>query len=411
LSGFNSDLMFQESLTLSEVRRIALAAQGFDRPRPNGKVNANHISRAIRQLGLVQIDFVNVLTPAHYQVLFSRLGSYEKSLLDDLVYQQREFTEAWAHEASILPMESWPLLRYRMETHRVRLWGFEKFIEQRADYVDWVLNEVRARGPIGADDLPEPDGVARRIEGAWVGTVPRAVLEALFGRGLLAVADRRANFSRTYDMAERVIPAEHHSRRLEREEAQRELLRLAARSHGVGTAGDLADYYRMPIREARQRLAELVDAGDLREVKVEGWRETAYLHPKAKLPDRIETTALLSPFDPVIWYRQRAARLFNFDYRIEIFTPQEKRRWGYYVLPFLLGERLVARVDLKADRAGRRLLVLAAHIEPGIDSGAAAALAAELWTMAGWLKLDTVHVERRGSFARALAAAVRAHVG
>ncbi|HZF38834.1 MAG TPA: crosslink repair DNA glycosylase YcaQ family protein [Blastocatellia bacterium] len=402
--------MSQENLTLNEARRIALTSQGFDRPRPSGKVNASHIRGAIRRLGLVQIDYVNVLTPAHYQVLFSRLGSYKKSLFDDLVYRRREFTEQWAHEASILPMESWPLLRHRMEAHRVRPWGFESFIKERADYVERVFEEVSSRGPLGADDLPAPDGMSRRLPGAWVGTVPRAVLEALFGRGVLAVAERRPNFSRTYDLAERVIPAEHHGRKVEREEGQRELLRLAARSHGVGTAGDLADYYRMPIRDARLRIAELVEAEELREARVEGWREPAYLHPEARMAERIEASALLSPFDPVVWHRQRAARLFGFDYRIEIYTPAEKRRWGYYVLPFLFGERLVARVDLKADRAARRLLTLAAYIEAGADPGAVAeALATELWTMAAWLELDSVFVERRGGFARTLAAAVRAH--
>lgn len=401
--------MSHENLTLSEARRIALAAQGFDRPRPNGRANANHIRRAIRRLGLVQIDYVNVLTPAHYLVLFSRLGSYEKSLFDDLIYRRREFTEQWAHEASILPMASWPLLRHRMETHRVRPWGFEKFMNERNDYVERVLNEVRSRGPLSADVLPEPDGMPRRLPGAWGKTIPRAVLEALFGRGVLAVAERRPNFSRTYDLAERVIPAEHHGHRVEREESQRELLRLAARSHGVGTAGDLADYYRMPIREARQRINELVEAGELREAQVEGWREPAYLHPDAALPGRIEASALLSPFDPVVWRRPRAARLFGFDYRIEIYTPQEKRRWGYYVLPFLFGEHLAARVDLKADRAERRLLAQAAHIEPGAEPGAVAeALVAELRALAGWLGLASISVERRNGFSRALAAAARA---
>jgi uncharacterized protein YcaQ len=257
--------------------------------------------------------------------------------------------------------------------------------------------------------LPAPDGLSRRLPGTWGQTIPRASLEALFGLGALAVAERRPNFSRTYDLAERLIPAEHHGRKIGSEEAQRELLRLAARSHGVGTAGDLADYYRMPIREARARITELVEAGELREARVEGWKEPAYLHPEARAPRRIEASALLSPFDPVIWHRPRASRLFGFDYRIEIYTPQEKRRWGYYVLPFLLGERLVARVDLKADRAARRLLTLAAYIEPGAEPGEVAdGLAAELWMMATWLGLDSVHAERSNGFARKLAAAVRA---
>lgn len=282
-------------------------------------------------------------------------------------------------------------------------------MEKRPDYVAWALDEVRAQGPLAADDLPEPEGVPRRMtdKWGWGRAVKRQVLEAHFGFGRLAVADRRANFARVYDLAERLIPPEHHRRKVEREEAQRQLLRQAARAHGLGTAGDLADYYRMPVREARQRIAELVEAGELREVRVESWRQPAYLHPEARLPRRIDASALLSPFDPVVWTRARAARLFNFDYRIEIFVPQAKRRWGYYVLPFLLGDRFVARVDLKADRERRRLLVLAAYIEPDAEPGAVAdALAAELRTMAAWLNLDSVAVGRRGGFARLLAAAV-----
>lgn len=403
--------MFREDLSLSEARRLALAAQGFDRPRPSGRVDARHLRRTIRQLGLLQLDYVNVLVPAHYQVLFARLGPYDRSRLDDLVYRRREFTEQWAHEASILPVESWPLLRHRMATHRVRPWGFEKFMAKHADYVDWVLQEVRARGPLTADDLPQPDGTPHRMSDRWGWglAVKRQVLEAHFGFGRLAVADRRPNFARVYDLAERVLPAQHHRRAVQREEAQRELLRLAARGHGVGTAGDLADYYRMPIREARPRLAELVEAGELNAVGVEGWREPAYREPSARLPRRIDAQALLSPFDPLIWTRARVARLFDFDYRVEIFVPREQRRWGYYVLPFLLGTRLVARVDLKADRAKRRLLVLAAYLEPAAKAGAVAeALARELWTVAAWLHLEMVVVGRRGGFAPSLAAAVRA---
>lgn len=394
--------MPRTDLSLSEARRVALAAQSFDRPRPGRNVAAHHVRRVIRQLDLLQLDFVNVLAPAHYQVLFSRLGPYEQQVLDDLVYRRREFTEQWAHEASILPMESWPLLAHRMATHRVRPYGFESFMERHQDYVGWVLDEVRARGPLSADDLPAPDGTSRRIPGAWV-TVPRAVLEAHFGRGTLAVAERRPNFARTYDLAERVVPAEHFRRQVERHDAQRELLGLAARSLGVATAGDLADYYRMPIREARPRITELAESGELREVRVEGWREPAYLHPQARLPRRIDAVTLLSPFDPLIWYRARVARLFQFDYRVEIWVPREQRKWGYYVLPFLLGDRVVARVDLKADRAGRRLLVPAAYIEPGAEPGAtAAALAQELRTMAAWLGLDSLTIGQRGNLARAL---------
>jgi len=398
--------MNSDQLSLAEARRIALAAQGFDRPRPRGPIRLRHVRDTIRQLGLVQLDFVNVLTPAHYQVLFSRLGPYKKAHLHDLVYRRREFTEQWVHEASILPIESWPLFRHRMATHRVRPYGFEAFLAKHPEYVAWVLEEVRSRGPLAALELPPPDGVDRRLEHAWV-TVTRATLEAHFGRGILAVADRRDDFSRVYDLAERIVPTKHHGREVERDEAQRELLRQAARANGVGTAADLADYFRLSVSEVRPRLAELVEAGDLRLVRVGEWREPAYLHPEASFPQRIEAITLLSPFDPLIWHRPRVERLFDFEYRFEIFVPAEKRRWGCYVLPFLQGERLSARVDLKTDREGRCLLVLAAYKEPEAQPGpTAAALADELRTLASWLERDEIRVKRRGDLARPLAVAL-----
>ena len=400
----------RDTLSLGEARRIALAAQGFDRPRPRAPIRAEQIARTIRQLGLLQIDCVNVLVRAQYQVLYSRLGPYDVSLADDVMYRRRDFTEQWAHEASILPVETWPLLRHRMETHRVRPWGFEKFMDEHSDYAERVIEEVRARGPLAADTLSEPDGIPRRIPGdAWVGTVPRAVLEAHFGCGRLAVTGRRADFSRVYDLAERVIPSGHHGRIIEPEKSRLELLRKAAIALGVATANDLADYYRMPVRDARPYLATLVEAGELRQVRVEGWREPAYLHKAARTPARIGAAALVSPFDPLIWYRERVARLFQFDYRVEIYVPPQKRRWGYYVLPFLLGDNLAARVDLKADRTGRQLLVLAAYIEPNAKAGPVAdALARELQSMARWLSLQSVTIRSRRGFARTLAAAFHA---
>jgi uncharacterized protein len=400
--------MIPDELSLSEARRLTLAAQGFGQPKPRRPVDTKHIGATIRRLGLLQIDYVNVVLPAHYQVLFSRLGPYNRELLDDLVFRHREFTEQWAHEASIVPVESWPLLHHRRETHRVRPYHFEAMMDQLADYMREVLEAVRSRGPVTADDLPPPQGEVRRIENSWYNSVPRAVLEAYFGRGVLAVADRRANFARVYDLAERVLPAEHHGRSVDREEAQRQLLSQAARALGVAAIGELADYFRMSRGEARPRLLELVEAGVLREVRVEGWRERAYLDATAQVPDKLDARALLSPFDPVVWFRPRAARLFGFDFRFEIFIPSEKRRWGAYVLPFLLGDQLVARVDLKADRAGKCLCVLAAFQEVGVDSDRVAdALAAELRTLATWLGLDSISVGRRGNLARKLAPAVR----
>jgi len=394
--------MRSNDLSLSEARRIALAAQGFDRPRPK-RVDVRHLRRTIHQLGLIQIDYVNVLLPAQYQVPFSRLGPYDRSRFDDLVYREREFTEQWAHEASIIPMDTWPLLRHRMDTRRVYPYGFEKFLEQNPEYAQLVLDLVRARGPLTAGELPGPENSPTRIPGAWFGTIPRATLGAHFGRGRLGVTERLPSFQRVFDLAERLIPAEHYDRDVSEDEAQRELVRRASRAHGIGTAADLADYYRMSVRIARERLRELKEVGELQVVRVQDWKEPAYLHRSARLPKDIAATSLLSPFDPVVWFRPRAARLFEFAYRVEIFFPKTQRKWGYYVLPFLLGDRLVARVDLKADRPTRRLLVLAAYLEPEAPPAKVAKkLAAELQTMATWLGLESVKVGRRGSLATAL---------
>ena len=399
-----------QRLTAGQARRLALAAQGFDRPRPAGRVDTRHLRRVLRTTVLLQLDFVNVLLPAHQLVPFSRLGPYDRATLHDLLYRRRELTEQWAHEASVVPMDAWPLLEHRRRSHRVRPWGFEQFLSESSDYYDLVLDEVRARGPLTVDDLPEPDPeVVRRVSDKWGWglKVKRQFLEAHFGFGRLAVADRLPNFARSYDLPERVVPAEHLGREIDPPEAQRELLRRAARAHGVGSARDLADYWRMPIGDARRRLAELVESGEIRRVEVAGWPKPAFLHPEARLPRRVDARALLSPFDPLVWFRPRIARLFGFDYTIEIYVPAPKRRWGYYVLPFLLGDRLVARVDLKADRKAGRLLVPSAWIEAGADPArVAAALAAELGTLAGWLGLGGIEVGRRGGLARRLSDAI-----
>ena len=397
-------------LSKSEARRIALAAQGFDRPRPP-KVDVRHLRRAIHRLGLVQIDFVNVLLPAHYQVPFSRLGPYDRARFDDLVYRRGEFTEQFAHEASIVPVEAWPFVRHAGIGNDRRAAALAGFMARHERYAARVLEEIRARGPLSAKDLPDPEAAPRRSRDVWNWwSVPRAALEGHYARGALAVVDRERDFSRVFDLAERVLDARHSSRQVGREEARRELLRRAAMCHGIGTIADLADYWRMPVREARPRVDELLDTGELRRVRVEGWDEPAYLHAEARPPRRIDAAALLSPFDPVVWFRPRTARLFDFDYRVEIFVPQAKRKWGYYVLPFLLGDRLVARVDLKADRAPSRLCVLAAYAEPGVGSDLVAhSLAAELRCLAAWLGLDSVVVSRKGGFSRSLSAAVRSH--
>lgn len=404
--------MPRSDLSQDEARRLALAAQGFDRPRPKRPASSKQLARVIRELGLLQLDFVNVLVPAHYQVPFSRLGVYDRSRLDDVMYRSGAFTERWAREASVVPVETWPLLRYRMEQHHSGRGGFDKFIDGNPRYVKKALDEVRKRGPLLPEELSEPRGGPPRA-GGWTSaqsgwTVRKAVLEHHFGRGALGVSDRRPNFARVYDLAERLVPSELFGRKVDREEAQRELLFLAARAQGIASVADLADDYRIPLREARPRVAELVEAKQLQEVTVQGWSEPALLHPKAKLPLRLDVATLLSPFDPLMRHRERAARLFDFDYRIEIFLPAAKRKWGYYVLPFLQGERLVARVDLKSDRSSGVLLVLAAHKEPAAKSNAIAGpLASELHTMASWLGLQSVRVDRKGNLARALAGAVQ----
>lgn len=399
--------MKRTDLSLDEARRVALAAQGFATPRP-ARPGARQLLATVRRIGLLQFDSVGVLVPAHYQPLFSRLGPYDRALLDDLTYRKRRLTEQWAHEASIIPVETWPLLRHRMEAHRLRPWGFERELARHPDYAGAVLEAVRTRGPLAAEDLEHPAGSERRLAIDWYGTFPRATLEAFFGRGELAVAGRLRNLARRYDLAERVIPAGPLQRRVTPDEARRALLEQAARAHGMGTVRDLADYFRMSSAEARPHLEELREAGVLRAVRVEGWREPALLHAGATLPRRLEAAALLSPFDPVVWFRPRALRLFGLEHRLEIYTPPAKRRWGYYVLPFLLGDRLVARLDLRADREACRLLVVASHLEPGHRAGEVAGpLAGELRQLAAWLGLGEVRVARRGTLAGALAAETR----
>jgi uncharacterized protein YcaQ len=401
----------RESLSLDDARRIALAAQGFHHPRPSAPSSADAHATVLR-LGLVQLDFVNVVVPAHYQVLFSRLGPYDRALLDDLAYRRRALTEQWAHEASLIPVETWPLLRHRMASFRVRPYNFEAILARLPGYAERVLDAVRARGPVTAAQIELPERGPRRIPDAWFGSVARATLEMHFSRGALAIANRLPNFARVYDLAERVLKRDVIRRDVDVDEADRALLTIAARAHGVGTARDLADYFRMTARAARPRLAELCASGELREVSVEDWREPAYLHRDARAPGRIDARALLSPFDPVVWFRPRARRLFGFDHRFEIFVPAHEVRWGRYVLPFLLGERLVARADLKADRPRCRLLVQAAFLEPGAEAGeVAAALARELHALAAWLGLAGVAVGRRGNLARPLSAAARRQAG
>ncbi len=382
----------RQSLSLSEARRIALAAQGFDRPRPAAADDRRHYRRALGAVGVLQLDFVNVLLPAHFLILWSRLGPYDRRRLEQFVYRSGEYIEQWAHEASIVRVSDWPLLGYRRR--RFEPWKHNPLnqLPDRDRYLDQVLAQVRREGPLTSNALPSTAGPARK-PGDWHRSIPRWALEYHFGRGRLAVRERLTNFQRVYDLPERVIGAEHLGRRVLKIDAQRELLREAACRLGIATLQDLADYYRMSPRDAAPRIRELQEEGVLSPVSVESWRDTAYLATTARIPRVIKGACLLSPFDPVVWFRPRAQRLFDFEYRIEIYVPAPRRRWGYYVIPFRLGDRIVARVDLKADRKSRRLLVQNAHLEEGSDPGeVAAALAKELRQLGEWLGLAQVKV-------------------
>ena len=396
--------MQRVKISRAEARRIALAAQGFARKRPES-CDIRQIRRVINQLGVLQLDFVNVLIPAHYLVLYSRLGAYQCQRLNDLVYRRKEFIEQWAHEASIVPADAWPLLQHRRDAYQPYPNSPIMKLPGRNEYLKQVLRIVEEQGPVTANDLPPMPGPKRKA-GDWHRSVPRWALDYHYHFGLLAVAHRLPNFQREYDLPERVIDSTQLQKRVTRDEAQRELLRRAARSCGISNVRDLADYYRMSPKDALPRVGELIEEGSLHEVKVEGWQEPGLLSRGAVVPRRIRASALLSPFDPVVWFRPRAERLFDFHYRIEIYVPASKRKWGYYVLPFLLDDKIVARVDLKADRKNKQLQVLAAHEESGIDTDKTVEkLAEELTHLAAWLDLESVRVARRGSFARSLAGA------
>ncbi len=390
-------------LSLHEARRIALAAQGFGRPRPRGAVSLRHVEAVLNRLHLVQIDSVNVLVRSHYMPFFSRLGAYDRALLDDEAYRKGRVFEYWAHEACIVPIDQYPLMRSRMADWRG--WKREALIErEEPGYLDAVLEEVRQRGPLTAGGLE--DGGKRT--GPWWGYGKgKVALEVHFGRGRLTTRARR-NFSRVYDLPERVLPAAALSAPPPGvEDAHREMLRRASEALGVATTADLADYYRLKMPAARPLIRDLVDAGDLRPVEVEGWNQPAFLHRDAVVPPRVNARALLTPFDSLVWNRDRTERLFGFRYRIEIYVPEGQRQYGYYVLPFLLGDRLVARIDLKAHRQAGTLEVRGAFLEPGESPGVVAeALAAHLAEMADWLGLERVSVVLNGDLAGPLAAAV-----
>jgi uncharacterized protein len=379
------------SLSAAEARRLALAAQGFADGRTTGEPNGWALRRVLKRVGLLQIDSVNVLERAHYLPAFSRLGPYPRDLLDRASQRApRRLFEYWGHEASLLPVDLHPLLRWRMERAAGDAWGGMRRIQRdRPELVARVLEQVAERGPVAASELAESE--PRRSGPWWDWSDAKRAVEWLFWSGQVSAA-RRRRFERLYDLPERVLPpAVLAASTPPVAEAQRELVRVAARALGVAAERDLRDYFRLPAADAKARVAELVEAGELTPVAVEGWGRTrAYLAAGARIPRAIDARALVGPFDSLIWERSRVRRLFGFDYRLEIYVPKPKRRHGYYVLPFLLGDRLVARVDLKADRAASVLRAQQVHLEDDAPAETIAALAAELETMAAWLGLDRV---------------------
>lgn len=403
-----------DQLTQLQARRIALAAQGFT-DRAHAVPSMRTLERTVARTGVLQVDSVNVLQRAHFMPLYSRMGPYDVDLLRRASERRpRRVVEYWAHVQALMPVELWPAMRHRMEHYRSERgkWGFvasDPGLEAR------VLEAVRARGPVTARDLEEEfsTGPRSREHWGWNWSEARKVLDYLFLVGDVAIAARTSQFEVVYDLTERVLPAAVLAAPTPTpQEAVTELVRRAARSHGVASAADLADYYRLRLQPAPGRpstkvaVDELVEAGELVPVAVQGWKRQGYLHRDARLPRRVGARTLLSPFDPVVWERARAEALFDFFYRIEIYVPAEKRLHGYYVLPFLLGDRLVARVDLKADRATRTLLVPGAFAERDAPPETADELAAELWRLAGWLGLDDVVAGPRGDLAHALGAAL-----
>lgn len=396
-----------DTLSLRAARRIAISAQGFGRARPVTPAGWSPLGRMLDRIGLLQIDSVNVLARAHYLPLFSRLGPYPREVLEAGAWgRPRRLFEYWGHEASLMPLALHPLMRWRMAKAERGdgVWGRMKpFASERRAEAEALLARIAAHGPLAASDVEGERGTG----GWWGWSDAKTALEWLFWAGRITTATRRSSFERVYDLPERVLPRKLlETPTPDEAEAHRRLLGLAGRALGVATAGDLRDYFRLGPEDAKPRLAELVETGELSPVKVQGWSQAAYLHRDARKSRRVEARALLAPFDPLVWERSRTERLFGVRFRLEIYTPAAKRAHGYYVLPFLLGERLVARVDLKADRDRRVLRVQAAHREPEASHETAAALAAELTGMAGWLGLEQVEVAERGDLATALQAEV-----
>jgi uncharacterized protein len=396
-------------LSAAQARRIAVAAQGFGEPRPRGAVSRAHLRRLIARIHVLQLDSVSVAVRAHYAPVFSRLGPYDRTVLDRAAWDHsarspRLLVEYWAHEAALMAVDDWPLLRWRMRQYRHGRWGTH-IVKANLKLADKIVEAVTELGPSTAGQIEAHLAESPRgPRGAWWGSRSdtKWVAEALFASGVLTTATR-VGFARHYDLTERVLPPEVLARQVDEDDAVRELTRRAAAALGVGTEPDIRDYFRLGATQAKPAIAKLVADGELEPVDVDGWSAPAYLAAGQAIPRRDRGTALLCPFDPLIFFRPRVQRLFDFHYRIEIYTPASKRQYGYYVWPFLLDGELVGRVDLKADRAADALHVVGAFVEPGRSpSRVAAALAEELATMASWLGLADVTVGKRGDLAAQL---------
>jgi uncharacterized protein YcaQ len=398
-----------QTLTLARARRLALTSLGLARGRaPVGvRRDVRHLRRVLGAVGVVQLDSVNVLARAHELPFWSRLGAHDREARDRWLWRSGELFEGWIHVASLGPIALWPWLHHRRAAHRPGP-STRALLREYPHYLDRVLREVAERGPMSVQDLTD----AGPRTGPWWGNPPgKLALDHLAASGKLAVHDRTRGFVTRYDLTERVIPAPVRNVEPPTEERARELLLLeAAAAQGVGTADHLADHHRQKTGPARAALARLVEAGQLAEARIAGWGdEPVYLHPEAVVARRSHARTLISPFDPLLWHRERTERLFGFRYRIEIYVPEAQRVHGYYVLPFLLGDQLVGRVDLKADRASGRLLVRGAFAEDGADRQVVAReLTAELTELASWLGLGEVVVEPNGDLTPALARTVTA---
>lgn len=395
-----------DSLSLAEARRIAIAAQGADQGAERYEASASHVRRMVERLGVLQIDSVNVVARAHTLPVFARLGAYNVADLDRLAYggRRRALFEYWGHAASLMPVAMQPLLRWRMEEAQRGKGvysGLVRFAEAKAALIEDIVREIEARGPSAVGDF---EAHANRKSGWWGWSDAKSALEWLFWTGRLTTATRRATFERVYDIPERVLPAAVLAAPTPAPaDAKRALMAHAAQAFGVATEACLKDYYRLDGQAARQALAELVEEGTVLPVAVEGWTATAFLHKDARRPRRVAARTLLSPFDPLVWNRSRAEQLLGAHIRIELYTPKEKRKHGYYVLPFMYGDCIVGRVDVKADRDKGVLQALSVHAEPGfIPETFAAALADELRLMARWLGLSAVNAAPRGDAAEAL---------